>query len=66
MVYILLLTFFLQGGVVMTQSVQTPSKQECEKYKPLIVRDYLLNKVKLGNTDLPIKHLVGLCIKVSP
>lgn len=70
-VYILLLTFFLStpskgmSDIVMTQSISSPDKETCESMKPLIVKDYLTGKIKLGNTDLSIDKIIPLCIRVS-
>lgn len=64
-VYVLLLTFFLQGGTVMTHAWTSPTRSVCEQIKPLMVQDYLHGVQHLGNTDLRIEHIVPLCIKVS-
>lgn len=66
-VYILVLAFFLKGGLVMTQSIQLPDgkKETCDEYKPLIINDYKTNKIIFGKTDLPIEHIVGACVRLS-
>lgn len=66
-VYILLLTFFLRGGTVMTQSILMPDdvRATCETYKVQIISDYKKNVISLSGTDLPLEHLIGLCIKVD-
>lgn len=66
-VYILVLAFFLQGGLVMTQSIVLPDgkKETCDTYKPLIVNDYKSNKIHFERSDLPVEHLVGACVRLS-
>lgn len=66
MIYILLLTFFLKGGLIETTTILSWSKSDCETAEPLIVKQYQTDgSVKLEGKMIPIEKIKSQCIKVS-
>lgn len=66
MIYILLLTFFLKGGLIETTTVLSWSKTDCEAAEPLIVKEYqTTGSVKLDSKTIPIVKIKSQCIQVS-
>ena len=62
--YIMLLTFFLHGGMVTTKTVTAYSSADCEGALPFILRDEQSKPLTLAGVDYRIDYLDGRCVEV--
>ena len=64
MTYVMLLTFFLHGGMIETKTIVSQSIPDCEGAKPWIMKDYLSRPFDLDGFKYDIDYLDGQCITV--
>ncbi len=60
MTYVLLMTFFLKGGMTETRHTTVQTKEECSLYEYLVVRDEMLK-----NKDWHVQWIDVQCVKVQ-
>ena len=63
-VYVLLLTFFLHGGMVATQSIVAHSAVDCQASLPLIKQQVAdVGTVSIGGKEIKIDYLDAQCVR---
>lgn len=60
----MVLFFYFKTGLVMTQTILTPSMEFCQETKNMVVEDYRSNRVQLGRTDLKPEKIIPICLHV--
>lgn len=63
-VYVLVLTFFLHGGNVVTQTTVQHSQEDCLAAQPLMANLYRENKIRLAIKEYTIDYLDARCFEV--
>lgn len=63
--FVLLLTYFLHGGSVLTHGIVAHSEMDCEQAKPLIQQSEFDRKtVTVGNKIYNIDFIDAQCVRV--